>query len=353
MMRYHFLLMLCTVLWLSNCDNDDDGPQGPDTGVAAGVFITNEGLFNQANGSLSFFEFESETLETRIFQDANGRPLGDIFQSMTIIGDLAYLVLNNSQRVEIMDIDTRESLGAIEGFTSPRHLLSVNDSLAYVSDLFAGQLSIVNLERGIITGSIPMPEDWTEEMRLMGDEVFVVAPTSFNQPPNDQLYIVDTETHSLADSLTVGFSPSALAVDSDGRLWVLCSGDSDSGTPGGLYQVDTENRKVLKTLPFPDTNVGFAPRMEASNDGSRLYYINIDLFEVGINAEMLPAEPFIEAGARQLYGLGVEPGTGNVWLGDAVDFQSQGAALRYDALGSLVDSVGVGISPNGFYFYEN
>eukprot|EP01034_Spumella_vulgaris_P009002 gene9002-11428_t len=43
----------------------------------------------------------NDSLKTDIFQSVNGAPLGDILQSMTYINDRAYIVVNNSGKIEI------------------------------------------------------------------------------------------------------------------------------------------------------------------------------------------------------------------------------------------------------------
>ncbi|MCB0553134.1 MAG: hypothetical protein KDD02_06240 [Phaeodactylibacter sp.] len=344
----HLLLFgLLSLLWLG-CGKDEVKP-APEP-LTKGVFVTNEGLFNQGNASVTFYNQETGFQEAGLFQSANGRPLGDILQSMTIVGDLAYLVLNNSQRIEIVDLESFESAGAIEGLGAPRYFLPVSDETAYVSDLFGGIIHVVSLTERKVVQTIPMPENWTEAMVKIGSEVFVACPSSWGAPPSDQLYIIDTETHSLVDSIAIGLNANALVVDKAGKLWVLCAGDSDSSTPGGLYQVDPDSRTVIKSLPFEDINIGFAPRLAANPAGDTLYYTKIGLFALATEDATLPAQPLVSANGREFYGLGVEPATGNIWVGDAKDFQSRGEALSFSPSGLQLATFDAGYLPNGFAF---
>ncbi|MCB0546895.1 MAG: hypothetical protein KDD19_04855 [Phaeodactylibacter sp.] len=352
-MRISLLLALAATLWLSNCNNDDEtpNPTGNLVEAGAGVLAINEGGFNDGNASVSYYQFEDGALQQDLFAEANGRPLGDILQSMTLVGDKGYLVLNNSQRVEVVDITTFESEGVIEIPGSPRYFLPLDNGLAYVSDLFGSVVHLVDLSEGAVVQGIAMPQGWTEQMVKAGDVVFVTCPTSFGQAPNRQLYVIDTESHTLVDSVDVGFSPTALVQDAGGMIWVLCSGDFDLGAPGGLYQLDPLDKTVLRSFPFPDNNIGFAPRLAIDEAGQQLYYTKIDLYTLPVDANALPSEPVIPADGRDLYGLGIEPGAGNIWLGEAGDYKSRQMIYRYSKDGSLLDSALAGVAPSGFYFY--
>jgi len=62
----------------------------------------------------------------------------------------------------------------------------------------------------------------------------------------------------------------------------------------------------------------------------------------------LPA--LISQGSRNLYGLGVDPTTGNIYVSDAIDYVQKGKVYRYHPDGSLIDSFTAGVIPGGFYF---
>lgn len=105
-----------------------------DTGYTHGAFITNEGAFGSSNGSLSYFDLDSLTVQNNLFNQVNSRPLGDVVQSFSVHNNRGYIVVNNSQKVEVVDMETFNSLGVIEGLSYPRHFLGVSETKGYISN---------------------------------------------------------------------------------------------------------------------------------------------------------------------------------------------------------------------------
>ena len=68
-----------------------------------GIFIVNEGTFQTGTGTVTFFKPDSNLTQQDIFAAVNGKPLGNIAQSMTIYNGKAYIVVNNADKVEIVD----------------------------------------------------------------------------------------------------------------------------------------------------------------------------------------------------------------------------------------------------------
>ena len=64
--------------------------------------------------------------------------------------------------------------GEITGFSSPRFIVSSNGK-AYVSDLYANSIQIVDLNSKTITGNIAV-QRWTEDLLVYNDYLYAAAP---------------------------------------------------------------------------------------------------------------------------------------------------------------------------------
>ena len=80
--------------------------------LGGGVFVVNEGNYLAGNGSISFYSYDSTKIYNDLFYKANGRPLGDVPNAMAVKGDKAYIIVNNSGKIEISD-QGGHSVGAL------------------------------------------------------------------------------------------------------------------------------------------------------------------------------------------------------------------------------------------------
>jgi DNA-binding beta-propeller fold protein YncE len=207
-------LLIAAAAFFTSCKPDPDPPPtNTGTDYRKGMWIINEGQFLGGNASITWITYDGATRKTDVFTEINGRPLGDIAQSITVIGSRAYVVVNNSGKIEVLNTSTMASSGTITGFTSPRYIQEVSPGKAYVTDLFGGNISIVDLETKSITGSIPA-SGWTEQMVVKNNEVFVgLGDTNF-------VYVINATTNVITDTIPVTEGVSGMTLDGAGNLWV-------------------------------------------------------------------------------------------------------------------------------------
>ena len=312
----------------------------------AGVFILNEGGFNAGNASIDYFRYDDNRLFSGLYESQNDHQLiGDVLQSMTVWKDQAYLVVNNSQKVLAVNVEDFMETAAIAPFTSPRYLLPLPSGKAYLSDLFSNFIYLVDLNtQQKVMDSIQV-NGWTEEMVRIDGEVFVANRFT------DRIYIIDTLANQWNDVVTVGFDPASMVADKNGKLWVLCTGDASSSSPGGLLRIDPQTRQVEQQLDFPDYNTGISPRIRVNESGDVLYFLKEDIYRMSIEDLSLPATPHIAANGRTFYSLEINPATGELFTSDATDFTQRGTVYWYAPDGTEIRSFKAGVSPNGFVFY--
>ena len=84
MKKYNLIIAITFILsGLTSCKKDKESNPGPQTGNK-GVYVINEGAFNNSDASLSYYDKNAQTITNNIFNIANNYPLGDVAQSMFI-----------------------------------------------------------------------------------------------------------------------------------------------------------------------------------------------------------------------------------------------------------------------------
>ncbi len=354
------LVLLLTML--SACMKDDelwdfdrlsvDKPQG--------VFIVNEGNFTYGNGSLSFYDMTTGEVLNDIFYNTNALPLGDVALSMTIKDSLAYVVVNNSGRIYVINTSTFQYAGKITGLTSPRYIHFVSDSKAYVTDLYARSIAIINPLTLEVIGSIDVSnsegglhQHSTEQMVQYGKYVYTNC-WSFD----NQILVIDSETDVVLDSIEVLKQPNSMVLDRFHNLWVLTDGGFEGSPYGyeapGLLKIEAGSKEAFLVYRFES---GEKPsELHINGTGDTLWFLNRHLYcmPLEIRADPVP-DLFIESPYAHdfnggFYGLGIDPSSSELYISDAVDFVQRGLVYRYAPNGVPLDTIRVGISPSAFCF---
>src|SRR5690606_23581198 len=125
---YQSLLLCFSVMLFIGCNSDDENPMPAVQGAYSNaIFIVNEGNFGVDNSSISAYFPEKDSVALDIFFKENQRKLGNTAQSMYIDDTLAYIVVNASNKMEVVSANTFQSKGGIEeGLSNPRYFASLN-----------------------------------------------------------------------------------------------------------------------------------------------------------------------------------------------------------------------------------
>jgi len=302
-----------------------------------GVLVVNEGNFTRGNASLSLIRNGQVTED--VFFSANQRRLGDVAQSVTLLGKSAYVVVNNSGKIEVIDAHTFQSQATITGLRSPRYFLPITDDKAYVTDLYANAISIISINQGKIIGKIPCA-GWTEKLILKGKKVFVTNRY------RDYVYIIDSEKDQITDSIPVSKNANSIVEDRNGDLWVLCG-----GADGGLFHLNSTERKVIKKYAIPSNSDETPAELCINKTKDTLYYLYQGVYRLPVSAQQLSNQPIIPQKKNQTYySLGIDPNNNQIYVGDAINFDQKGVIYRYNTNATPLDSFRVGVIPGEFVF---
>lgn len=323
-----------------------------------GVFIMNEGNFQYGNASLSYYNPETREVQQEVFVRANGIPLGDVAQSMVIRGNLGYVVVNNSGVVFAIDVNTFEVKGWIKGLTSPRYIHFLSDEKAYITDLYAKAITVVNPKTFQIIKRINVDNHSREFYQHPTEQMVQYKNFVFTNcwSYDDKILVIDSNTDEVVDSIMVCKQPVALVLDKNNQIWTVNDGGYKGSPYGqvipGLYKIDAETRQVVDSIKFNSGD--YAREICLNKTGDTLYYINKSVYRLPVDApqplEMSLEKFYDNKEGTFIYGLAVDPETSEVYIADAIDYVQSGIVYRFTAGGQPVDTFRVGITPGAFCF---
>ena len=365
-LKYSIIQLACILLLAAaSCKrpNDDTGVSpvnntNANNSSATGssdrtIYVINEGNFTSSNGSVSLYNPRTNVAQNDVFKNINNRSLGDVVQSMSIINGNAYFVVNNSNKIEIANERTMESIGVINGLSLPRYILSVNPYKAYVSEYVNyggnGRISIVDLSSNTIKSSIPVG-GLPENMLFLNNKLYV---TNSN---DNTVSVINTATDVVETTITVAQGPNGIKLDASGNIWVLCAGeiaydaswnvDPVNSIAGAFVKINPATNAVENTYTL-NSKIGSPSKLCMNGAKNKFYFFYLNaVYSFDINTGIASSNALIN---RNFYGLGVDPIDDKIYVG-TYGFTSNQQLIRYTTSGVAIDSTTVGIGTNGFVF---
>lgn len=345
------------------------------------MIVVNEGGMGNGFGALTAITYDGQS-EYDIFRKVNGRPMGDVAQSLTYINGAYFVALNNSKKIEVVEPQTFKSIATInyEQDGKPRFIAQINDNEAIVSDLNR-QLVRIDIKNYQVLEYIDITSIGVgsiEKLIKVGNKLFGAGNTAL------VVFDVDNVTAGGARKIELGENIVKTAkpiLDKNGKIWVMTYlGNDYEPTQNTLHCVnpDTETveRKVVpqaaattaenvgKMVGFPGYN-----RMDTDRSRSKIYVpfnqmvsysswsgtatTHPAVYVLDVDQDAFGTEPFRQLpGVGMMYGMGISPDGQDVYLCDCLDYSKQRGWLREYKADGQETSYRVGIYPRMVYFTE-
>ncbi|MEN7546347.1 DUF5074 domain-containing protein [Rapidithrix thailandica] len=354
-----FASLILILFAFSACENDDDKPADLLPGYEKpGVLIVNEGNFGSGNGSLSWYNTQSQEISKNIFESGNeSRKISASIQSVTWYKNTAYLLCNKADKIEVVNEKTYQALQAPiedEQLVSPRYFAGINNK-GFVTvwgafdenyTLPESKVAVIDLENHSIKKFIDVPSG-PEGIIALNDKIYIANSYT------DIVTIIDPSTEAIVKKLKTNTSPKHFAVDKNGQLWVISTGGFAGGTPQ-LQRINPETDEIEHSIDLAGTQATGNMAINGSKD--KIYFLGAEaypsttthLFAVDITATEGPETSLLSG--ENYYGLGIAPNSGDIYIADSNNYQGEGSVLIFNASGEAKNTIASGVLPNSFLF---
>lgn len=351
------LLFVSLAFIISSCSKDDDTDTGIFSGNMVGGYVLNSGGWGYNNSTLSFYNTNTSTLTSEVFEKQNkGLNLGDTGNDMLIYGDKMYIVVSTSSIIYVtnkygikQDSIVYKPNGTL---LEPRHL-AASGNYVYVS-YYGGYVARINTSTDKIDKQIQVG-DYPEEIAVSNGNLYVTN-SSYMSYKDSTVTKIDLNSFTKSKDINVVLNPTQILADGNGNLFVISMGNYGT-IPSTLQKIKSDG-----TI----TTIGNASMMAFNANASKLYCIysqydanwntTYSYFTYNISSNAVETNPFVSSTtSSQLVAspcsLSVNPKDGYIYMGVS-DYSSESTMYVIDpSTGNIKTSFKTGgITPMGIYF---
>jgi DNA-binding beta-propeller fold protein YncE len=231
--------MVCWISFFCSC-SDSDG-NNADLPSLSHAFIVCEGNYGSHNATLSILDsVEADTTFNNVFETVNRRKLGDHAHGMLVADSLGFIAVTGSDRIELINTRTYESIESIDLIRSPRNIALYNGQLLITSyeDSAVVALSFSTRSKDFVVKLMHRPD----EIAVLNNKAYVSSAPNLN---DSVISVIDLTTH-FVDTIILGKNPVSLAVDAArNRIYAACSG---AGSAGFIAVIDGSSGALIEKI---------------------------------------------------------------------------------------------------------
>lgn len=334
---------------------------GGDPGDVEGMWLLNEGNMGSNKSTLDYLDMTKDPWEYKrnYYSQANPgvvKELGDVGNDIAIYGNRLYLVINCSNKVEILHARTGKRIGKVD-IPNCRYI-KFKDSIAYVSS-YVGKVKLgpqseqqlgevvsfdVRTMKIIARCQVGYQPD---ELCIVGDKIYVANSGGYDPDKYDNsVSVIALRGEGAMEHLgkiTIQNNLFRCQADAYGHLWVTSRGDYHH-LPSRLFRLDKD--ESILGYHVADTIDRVVTNMRICEDtlfcyGEDYSYIKGGFLPYGFFAvdtrtgEVIEDARIIDATHKYKhpYGIQVHPVLRYRFVTDAFNYVSSGTLHCYDGAG--------------------
>jgi DNA-binding beta-propeller fold protein YncE len=331
------------------------------TSTIKGFYLVNEGNMNMNKASLDYLDLVNGIYTRNLYNQVNPeatKGLGDVGNDIAIYGAKLYVVVNISNKVEVLNVKTGKRLGQIN-ITNCRYI-TFSKGKAYVS-AYLGRVGDPTAPNGIVAeiDTTKLTVNRTvevgrqpEEMAIVNNKLYIANSGGYS-PPNYEstVSVIDLDSFKEVKRIEVAINLHRIKADRYGDLYITSRGDYYT-IPSKLLVLDTETDQVKKVFNIAASNLTidddlayvYSTEWNYIEGKNKISYNMIDT-----KNEILLDQKFITDGTDKNikipYGIAVNHANKDVYVTDAKDYVTPGKLHCYNAFGKLKWSITTGDIP--------
>ena len=208
-MKINKIIIISLALFIWTACNNSNSTSSDSKPNSSWIFVANEGIMDQSNGSISMIDDVGNVYET----DA----IGDVVQSLEVYKDKLIVIVNNDHKIILYDITEADGIKlpgvtVSTGNSSPREMVIINDNI-YFTNLETQDVKILNLQNNQLEESTISINGRPENIIYDGTYIWVSIPEISQWDGNQGTKVakIDPGTNQV-EYLEVGRGPQALLV---------------------------------------------------------------------------------------------------------------------------------------------
>ena len=333
-----FLGIFASALLLASCSNDDATDNNVPLGAYDnGVLVLNEGNFGTPNASVSYISNDFTVVNNIFGIENSDKKLGDVAQSLSFSDDKAFIVLNNSNVVEVVNRYTFKSIATItDQLKNPRYSVVLNNKL-YVTNAKTKAVTVYDAKTYSYLETIVINK--TSEKIITANGKLYVTNGAFGSGSN--VTVINPSSNNAMSTIIVENGVNSIE-EKSGFVYVLCG----NSTKSKLFKINTTTDTATSI-----ESTTFTKALNMDIEGDKIYYTKgTGIYAMALNATTFNETPLfsvVDNNFSTLYGFSV---IGNkIYTADANGFTAAGTAKVFSNTGTELKSVTVGLGPNSFY----
>lgn len=356
------LLVLLQIYLLTGCRKEESSQDEESFHFTSGCYLLNEGNMSMNKASLDFYDLERGVYERDVYKRANPSivlGLGDVGNDIQVYGQKLYVVVNASNKIEVLNAQTAKRIKVIDLINC--RYITFHEGKVYASS-YNGAISMgpntpngkvveidtatLSITREVAVGRQP------DGVAIANNKLYVANSGGYNPNAYERtLSIIDIPSFKELKKLDIEINLHRVKSDDKGYLYVTSRGDY-KGNHSNLFIIDSKTDVVIDSLGKSISNFWI--------DGNRLYSyatewnileqkntINYDLFE--LDKLSSGGRPYIQDGLEKKisipYGIAVHPSTKDIFITDAKNYVTPGTLYHLNSEGKLLRSFETGDIP--------